>query len=425
VAGTGSAGTGGTIQNSTASGITLATVPGGVSLSRMNITGSADDGIHGSSVAGLSVDNSSVSSNGDGTFGASDGDRGFDLTDLTGTSSFTSDTVSTNRTDGLVINNTTGNSTTTVTGGTWSGTVANDAIREVVNGTAGGAHSLDVENATFSNNNGDQAQMAVDSTGGTPATGTFTVNNATITSPVTATGGTPPFAGGGITASTSNAGTLNATITSNSITGANAAAVNLTVHSGTNTLNGTVTGNTIRSTSSDGIQVDSAGSTGTPHMNTLISSNTITGSPQGTANGFSTAGIEFFQSGSTVMNGTLRSNFIRDPRTVALNGIRAQAGQTASADNGTLCLDLGDSSLSNPTLKNDATGGGVNSGQADIRLIQRGNTTFKVAGTPQYAGANNDIAAVAAYVAARNTGSVGAAFNASPGFTGASGCTQP
>jgi hypothetical protein len=124
------------------------------------------------------------------------------------------------------------------------------------------------------------------------------------------------------------------------------------------------------------------------------------------------------------MQATVQNNFIRDPRTVALNGIRAQAGQTGSTDNGTLCLDIGSST--NAALKNDATGGGANSGQTDIRLIQRGNTTFQL---PGYTGADNDTTAVANYVAARNTGSAGAAFNAAPGFTNTSpagsGCTQP
>jgi hypothetical protein len=414
--------TGGTIQNSTDSDIKLTSVPGGASLTRMNITTAAEDGIHGSTVTGLNVDNSSISSNGDGSFGPGDGDRGADLTDLTGTNTFTADTFSGNTTDGLVITNTTGSSSTTVTGGTYSGTTANDGVREVVSSTGSGTHTLDVEGGTYSNNNGDQVQMNNDSSG--TAVANLTVNSITATSPVTATGGTPPFAGGGITASTSSNATLNANVTNNSITGANASPINFTVHSGSNTINGTATGNTIRSNSADGIQIDSAGATGTPHLNTLIANNTITGSPQGTANGFNTAGIELFQSGSTDMQATVRNNFIRDPRTVALNGIRAQAGQTGSTDTGTLCLDLGSST--NSALKNDATGGGVNSGQADIRLLQRGNTTFQL---PGYTGADNDITAVANYVAARNIGSASATFNAAPGFTNTSpagsGCTQP
>jgi hypothetical protein len=422
VSGNASAGTGGTIQHATDSDVLLTSIPGGVSLSRMNITNAAEDGIHGSSVAGLNVDNSSVSSNGDGTFGASDGDRGVDITDLTGTNTFNTDTFSSNKTDGIVITNTTGSSNTTVTGGTYSGTVANDGVREVVNSSGSGTHTLDVEGGSYTNNNGDQVQMNNDSTG--TAVANFTVNNITGTSPVTATGGTPPFAGGGITASTSSAGTLNADVTNNTITGSNASDINFTVHSGSNTINGTATGNTLRSNTADGIQIDSAGATGTPHLNTLITGNTITGSPQGTANGFNTAGIELFQSGSTNMQATVQNNFIRDPRTVALNGIRAQAGQTGSTDNGTLCLDIGSST--NAALKNDATGGGANSGQTDIRLIQRGNTTFQL---PGYTGADNDTTAVANYVAARNTGSAGAAFNAAPGFTNTSpagsGCTQP
>ena len=419
VIGTSSGVSGGIVTGSSGNNITLANVPGGVSLSRMGITGAQDDGVHGSGVNGFSIDNSTVGSNGDGTYATGDGDRAFDFTDLTGTSAFTNDVVPSNRTDGLVIRNTTGNSSTTVTGGNWNGTIQNDAIREVVSASSG-THSLDVEDGTFSGNNGDQVQMNNDSSSST-AVANLTVNRITGSSTVVPTGTASPVAGGGITGATSGGGVLNATITNNAITGSNASAVNLTAHGGSDTINGKVTGNTIGSTSADGIQVDSAGATGTPHLNTLITNNTITGSPQGQPNGFNTAGIEFFQSGSTVMNGTLKGNVIRDPRTIALNGIRAQAGMTGSTDSGTLCLDMGDPSTA--SLKNDATGGGVNSGQADIRLIQRGNTTINL---PGYAGGSSDTTAVGSFVAARNLGSAGASYNAAPGFTGTgSGCNHP
>lgn len=80
VTGTGSAGSGGTIQNSTGTGILL-TSTRNVVLNRMNITGSADDGIGGSNLNGFVLDSCSITGNGNTT----NADSGVDITNLTGT----------------------------------------------------------------------------------------------------------------------------------------------------------------------------------------------------------------------------------------------------------------------------------------------------------------------------------------------------
>ncbi|MBL0030044.1 MAG: hypothetical protein IPO95_13630 [Rhodanobacteraceae bacterium] len=86
VTGTGAAGTGGTVQNSTATGILLNST-GPVSLSSMVVSGSADDGINGASVNGLTLTGLSLVNNGNSTT-----DEGLELTQLSGAASLTSNT---------------------------------------------------------------------------------------------------------------------------------------------------------------------------------------------------------------------------------------------------------------------------------------------------------------------------------------------
>jgi hypothetical protein len=86
VAGTGAAGTGGTIQNSTGTGVLLNST-GPVSLSSMVVSGSGDDGINGASVNGLTLSGLSLTNNGNST-----ADEGLQLTQLSGAASFTNNT---------------------------------------------------------------------------------------------------------------------------------------------------------------------------------------------------------------------------------------------------------------------------------------------------------------------------------------------
>jgi hypothetical protein len=403
--------TGGAIQSSTGAGISLTSVGGGVALSHMFVSNGSDDGIFGSSVTGFSMDNSQVNSNGNAA-----NERGFDFTNLSGTVGLTSDTVNANHEDGFKAVNSSGNLSMTVTNGAYSNTAVNDGIALVVNGT--GTHSLNIQSATFTNNVGDHVQFSNDSTSGASLTGT--VNNATMTA-------NPALdLGGGIDVRGTAGANITATVTNNSILGAVSPGVNLTLLNGTGTLDATVTGNTINAPGNDGILVETADiSGGHATINTLIQSNLIRGNPDGTLNGYNEAGIGIFQHHSTIINATLWGNTIRNPKATALNGIRAQAGETGSTDNGTVCLDAGHATTA--ALKNSVKDSGVNgAGQPDIRLLQRGNTTFKL---QAYAGAFNDITAVATYLKARNDGNgtptATAAFNNSPGYVTAASCPLP
>jgi hypothetical protein len=116
------------------------------------------------------------------------------------------------------------------------------------------------------------------------------------------------------------------------------------------------------------------------------------------------------------------------PNALLINGIHVAAGATAGppVDNGTLCVTL---------TGNNVTGAGnAANGDADIRLRQRFSTTIRL---PGYGGANNDTAAVNAFVAGNNDPN-GGAPPAAPtvssvqnvgggggGFVGGAACALP
>ncbi|NYT40306.1 S-layer family protein [Sphingomonas sp. R-74633] len=83
VTGTGAAGSGGTIQNSTGDGISLTSTEN-VRLAYMNVTNNLGDGIGGSTVNGFVIDNMLISGNGDD---AGTDESGINITNLSGTAS--------------------------------------------------------------------------------------------------------------------------------------------------------------------------------------------------------------------------------------------------------------------------------------------------------------------------------------------------
>ncbi len=87
VKGTGAAGTGGTIQRTTSTGISLTSTMN-FSASFMNVNNSGDDGINGSSVNGFSLISCSLADNGNGVV-----DEGVELNNPTGTLTFTNTNV--------------------------------------------------------------------------------------------------------------------------------------------------------------------------------------------------------------------------------------------------------------------------------------------------------------------------------------------
>ena len=176
----------------------------------------------------------------------------------------------------------------------------------------------------------------------------------------------------------------------------------------------------------DGIIVNHAGH-GT--LTTAITGNTIT--YRGTQRAINIQGGQ----DNTVpsqLNATVTGNSINmqlDGTGNAVTGILAQvAVASPSGDNMNMCADIGGAG----TLANTFTHSlGGNMAAGDIRARQRFVTTVTL---PGYGGANNDNAAVVAYLAGRNTlvnsptatatNEVGATTGAG-GFVGGAACAQP
>jgi hypothetical protein len=127
--------------------------------------------------------------------------------------------------------------------------------------------------------------------------------------------------------------------------------------------------------------------------------------------------------GNGSINATVTGNTISNPGNLSgliLNGLHLNWG-TSSGDAHQACLSIGGAG----GLANSLTGSGANGG-TDFRLRQRMATTVRL---PGYAGANNDNAAVVAFVQGNNggtpTGSVANSVPTGGGYVGGAACTAP
>ncbi len=151
VTGSGSAGSGGTITNTTATGVVLGNTSN-VSLSWMNIQNSADDGINGSAVAGITLTNCNVVNNGNSTT-----DEGIELLNPSGAMVFNGLVASGNAHNNVYIDdadNSGGNSTLSISNslfGTNSAAFGNHGILMQIRGTAVLGTSS-IATSTFSSN---------------------------------------------------------------------------------------------------------------------------------------------------------------------------------------------------------------------------------------------------------------------------------
>ena len=185
VPGTVSAGSGGTIQHTTGNAIDM-TSTGATSLSWMIIQNSTHLGINGTTLAGFTLANSSVINNGT----TANADHGIKLLDVSGTATFTSDTVTGNHVTNLffggTVSSTTVTNSLTVTGGTYGSSVTNSGIQ------VGMTHTSVLKTATFTGvtfssnaSTGLQVQSndnsIVGDGVGAPGTGTVTVTLCTFT----------------------------------------------------------------------------------------------------------------------------------------------------------------------------------------------------------------------------------------------------
>lgn len=240
VTGTGAAGSGGTIQSSTSHGVLLTSTMN-VSLSRMIVQASGDDGIFGTTVNGFTLASSSVINNGNAS-----ADDGIYLVNPVGAIALTSVTATGNAHNNAWIydsNNTGGNSSLALTGGSYSSTAnanGNHGLLLDILGTAVLGTST-ISGSTFSNNKVMGMQV-------------LTGDSATI-SDLTISGNTFQDTGTGnsqeISMDVSKAGTSNMTVkvlNNTGITGHNSHGMNFFTAAGagtTGTYNLRISGNTI------------------------------------------------------------------------------------------------------------------------------------------------------------------------------------
>ncbi|MGH3996594.1 MAG: hypothetical protein ACRDTJ_03940, partial [Pseudonocardiaceae bacterium] len=161
VTGSGTPGSGGTIQSTTGPGILLSNAAA-ISLARMIIQNGSDDGIRGTTVSGFTLANSTVQNNGNAIGTGNTGDNGLDFIDLFGTASISSSTITGSFHNNVIIRNSTGTlNGLTVNGATISNNVSTtdgDGFLFEASGTAN--MSVNVSGSGFSAHQGDHFQAA-------------------------------------------------------------------------------------------------------------------------------------------------------------------------------------------------------------------------------------------------------------------------
>jgi hypothetical protein len=145
IVGSGTAGSGGTIANTTASASIALSNVANVSLARMVVRDNAGSGINGTNVAGFALDQSTLQNNGDDA-----SETNIRLIGLSGTASITSSTIGNASGDNVLVQNTGGALTFSLSGSTLS----SDATEpDALNGLSINAGGSSVINASIGNNN--------------------------------------------------------------------------------------------------------------------------------------------------------------------------------------------------------------------------------------------------------------------------------
>jgi VCBS repeat-containing protein len=327
VTGTGSAGTGGTIQKTTSTGsISSGAGNGGVYLSStssptlkfMNVTGNNSSGIYGTSVSGLTLDHDSITSN--GTNNAND-DDGLRIDDLSGTASITNSTISGSAESDARLVGSSSPLTLTVSADTFSSAAKGNGLVIV---PQGGSVSPTITGSVFTGNFSDGLGVISHGAG----TVTTVAKNNTVTNN---TG-----AGIDIGSSGSTAPPGSFTIDSNTLTGQQGDAISV-ANLGNGTWQGHVTNNTIGnagtpfsgSTAAAGVNVRQEGS-GT--LTADVSNNNV----RQIKSSYGIMGDA--GNGSGTLNLTLNSNNVDTNQTTSLDGITVNSG-TNPGDTATVCVN--------------------------------------------------------------------------------------
>jgi hypothetical protein len=373
VKGTGSAGSGGTIQNK-AIGVSLTSTQH-VSLDRMLLHDFTDWAIRGSSVVNFTLANSTINgTNGDSAV-AEEGSVRF--TELTGVASITSTSISGGHEDNFKVINSTGSlnriTFNGVTIGANSFADGSDGIGVEGSGTA--TVNVTVQNSFFTSSRGDLFQMNV--LGGS-ADLIFTGNTLSNDHAGIATGG------GGVTLGSGGTATFTLNVDDNTFRDAKTHAVLIVKDIGTGSLTGTFSNNQVGvgaiansgSLEGDGLKIQHAGS-GT--MTMAVLSNAI--------RQYNNQGIDL-QAGAGIAAGgnfnvTVTGNTIANPGnniSFTGQGLHVNSGVTPG-DTFQTCVDINANSLTNS---------GKESG-GDFRVRQRQDTTVRL---PGYPGTSGDTTAV-------------------------------
>lgn len=418
VTGSGTAGSGGTIQGTSGDAVSLNDARN-VFLTSMSIQGNAGSGIHGVNVTGFSLNGSTVTGNGDD---AAADEAGVRFENLLGTASISGSTVSGSVEDNVRVLNTIGTLALTVSGSTFgANSTATGRDGLVVEGAGSAVVNLVVQTNQFT---GARANLLrVDLAGSAQADVVMTSNVFANSHPAIASGG------GGVSLGSSGSGaaTLTYSITGNSFRGALGSALTIQEGTGTGSISGTISGNTVGasgvansgSTQGSGISLLSTGA-GTHTV--LVSGNQIR---QYNNHGLLVQIGDASAGGDGTLNATVTGNVIAEPGTsvAAKNGINLNAG-LITGDNPQVCVDIGGAGALANSITGSGSGGAAGT---DVRLRQRMLTTVRL---PGYAGANNDNLAVQTFVQSKNGGTPtvlaqNTVSTGGGGYVGGAACPQP
>jgi hypothetical protein len=400
VAGAGSAGSGGTIQNCTGDGISLISTAS-VSLSRMNIQNNLGNGIYGAGVTGFNLSFSTVDNNADD---AALDEAGIRFENLLGTASITDTTVANSIEDNVRIINTSGTLTLLTMSNctirdTETVSPGNNGLLLEADGTA--TMSASIINSSFLRNRANGVQATANDAG----TITINVGNGSVGS-----GGTFEDNNIGVNFAHNSSGTMTFNVQHGTFNAAaktgTASPINLNLGGstvGSSLMHGTVSLNSIanhNSLTGPGIRVLGNGA-GT--MTIQLDQNQISQ--------IAHRGIEILaRDGSSTINATVTGNTITLTDPAAADGIRIDAG-AVSTDTTTINADI--RSNVSTTIP----------GFYGLRVRQRfTTTTFRLEG---YSGSAVSDAAVVAFLSAANNGATTSADHGGSGFQFISSVLMP
>jgi hypothetical protein len=423
--------TGGVIQNSTGPGIILNTTRN-VSLTRVRVAGSGDDGIQGTSVTNFTLASALIENNGN-TVAEANLDFG-GVSDTTpdglfGTAGITNSTIRNSSEKVVSIRNQNGMLSLTVTGSQFTNTSANTGSDDglILDAVQTASMTVNVQNSYFAANRGDHFQAAASNS----AVLNVTFKNNTLT------GGHSTALGQGITINAATgvafggySGRVDYDIDGNNIQGAisNGIIVNLGTSGAAAVFDGFIRNNVIGtagvalscSTQANGIAIDAHGN-GTHTV--AVTNNTM-------RRCFDRGIFVLANDGNGALNLTVTGNSINTlTDTDNANGTPREAFNLVAGATSTNVFGLEDSHavcLNLTSISGNMVGGAFKNG--DIRLRQRFRTSIRL---PGYAGSPFDTAAVISFLEGNNPGATATATaNNDPmvttdGYFGGAACAQP